>query len=482
MRRFLLPGVLCLLLAACGEPPPAPAPIDEGAVAVDVVPPLDEELAAKLVGEAVSCSARVMNQAVRLGAKLLMDDILESDVLNPTLVAYRFGLERRLSEDDFRVTARSNQILANAMNPRHDDPGRGKPRHLTWSFAHPEHVVKSTVEVAGREARGVVRVRSEGVFEGQVHYEAAVQDGAWRVTAVSFPRSDVRLTRERYRWTLQPTERVVTPNPLRGAALTLPTLSEVGCEPTRDRIVISVARDGTLSAQGFRGAPLSLARLRHLLRMLTADPSKREEDRSSKVHVILDVDETVPFLACTLLLQLCAEPQVRIYRVYLGARAASGEAGALALFLPKDQGFPATTQDVDTSRGQLEMTGGADHDTSPRAVLAGLRAVAASDWVLIPLELVMGEDAGAVPCGAVMHLLDAARHAGVSRVLLRAPAPTSVSLDDPEVLAEHLRTLRDRSVRPAFRLGGVPIERPPRDAPEMPEGGRLEEVLGFGVR
>lgn len=481
MHRFLVLGTLCLLLAGCGEPPTQSEPPAERRAEADLVPPLDEQRAAKLVGEAVECSARVMNEAVRLGSKLLLDDILESEVLNPTLVAYRLGFERRLDEEDFRVTAIGNQALARAMNPRHDEPDRKTPKHLTWSIAHPEHVVKTTVETEGRQARGVVHVRAEGAFEGEVHFEAAVRDGAWRVVAVTFPRSDVRLTRERYRWTLHPTERVATPNELRGVLLDLPTISEVGAEPTTDRIVITVMRDATFTIQGYRGAPLPLIRLRDALRMLTADPSMREADGSSKMRVILDVDETVPFLACTWVLQLLADQHVRIYRVYLGARAASGEAGALTLFLPKDEGVPATLQGVDYGRGRLDVAASTGETTSPRALLARLRTVSASEWDVIPLELAMGDDAAAVPYGAVLQILDAARHAGVRLVLLVQPDPPAEGLaKDPGALAEHLRKLRDRKLVPTLSLGGTPIGEAPPDASELPSGERVNEVLGFG--
>ncbi len=81
--------------------------------------------------------------------------------------------------------------------------------------------------------------------------------------------------------------------------ISLPKVSQVGLEPDAKRcIVIHVNQKGEISLTGMgrtdRGR-LSLQELRGHMVKLSADPKHREPDSSSRISVLLDVDEAIPW-------------------------------------------------------------------------------------------------------------------------------------------------------------------------------------------
>ena len=119
------------------------------------------------------------------------------------------------------------------------------------------------------------------------------------------------------------------------APITLPTVTHAGKAP-KDALRVQVTKDGVITL-GDDATPLGAATLRRALAEKAARPEL--PSAASSTDLILEVDAELPWSLATWVLQIAADPQVRICRTWFAVRVPSGERGALAVFLPTDRGL-----------------------------------------------------------------------------------------------------------------------------------------------
>ena len=140
----------------------------------------------------------------------------------------------------------------------------------------------------------------------------------------------------------------------------------------------------------------------------------REPDDSLSADWLLRVDGRVPWRAVVAVLMACAQPDVKLYRLFVEARGEGGGTGALAVFLPKDRGLCGGTP-IPAFRVKLQVRprrGQAGGGFAPTAVddlaqeICRYRLVADRPLVV---SIVSAPEA---PWSAVVAALDAALRAG----------------------------------------------------------------------
>src|SRR5262245_48243995 len=113
---------------------------------------------------------------------------------------------------------------------------------------------------------------------------------------------------------------------------TVPVATQLPTGPTVTTLVLST-KDGV----SLDGTPVdTLKDLRSLLVARADTPRMREPCGSSRLHVIVHVDEAMPWAVVCWALQCAADEKVQAYHVHFAVKhRSSGEVGSLDLDLPK---------------------------------------------------------------------------------------------------------------------------------------------------
>ncbi|MDA1195496.1 MAG: hypothetical protein O2894_09975 [Planctomycetota bacterium] len=340
-----------------------------------------------------------------------------------------------------------------------------------------------TSQADGDTAEGTLAFEIPDVLQGQVRWRARrTDDGAWTITEFLLEHTGLRVARRGPRWVVDeitPPSRI---NPRRGTQLTLPRLSIVGQEPPHGmEVLVSVTSSGHIYI-GADERPSSMAQLAARMReRADADPALREVDGGSRLALLLDADVTTPWNVVQWIMQTCAHPAVRIYRIYFGARAArDGVEGALATRLPKDRSGPVGPREPGhTFRVKAFHRAGETSD--PLALYAKLRSVPLEVRQRGRWEIVAPPPyGGAVPYGYILETLDVLLAAGATNVVFEGAAmpPQDDGLfTDADALAAHLTALKARPGVPFLKLGADRIEADAATYP-LPDVGRVERVVG----
>ncbi len=142
-----------------------------------------------------------------------------------------------------------------------------------------------------------------------------------------------------------------------------------------DPLVISLAADGTISLLGHE---VGLEELRADLREKAREPRLRNVDGTSKIDAVLRVAPSLPWTMVQWVMQVCADPNVQIYRIHFAVMPEAGGAeGVIPTFLPKDRGGPTPVSGDPAARVRAMLfssKGTADRGAIFAALKAGLDA------------------------------------------------------------------------------------------------------------
>jgi len=482
MRRCVLLGLLLSILLTGGA-----------AVADERSHDLDEAVAKELVAKAASSPPALLQMMAKLGTRLRLEDLLDSELdVSLTAATALLGRTARIDERDFKLSSGATPAtFAAAISPTEVKRGQRVAKHPYASILHPEYVIDITVDVNGRTATGVVRFRAPGVYAGTAHYGARYDDAGWRVVELRFRHSEVRTTLENGRWRLQVPAAASTVNPLRGKQLSLPRVGTVGTVPSaRARVIVSVTREGWIRVPD-RKEPLSLLSLERYLADKTNDPRLTEPDGASRLGVLLDVDATIPWVITQWLMQTCAHPRVKIYRIWLGARAhAGGQDGAIAMVLPKDRGLAPTARfPTDFIKHKLKVfkrEGPGPSDM--RALYAALKKrhdAAGRGRPNTKFEIVAPPPkGGAVPHGYVVQMLDVCLAVGAHDIIFEgAASPLGSLADSARELARYIDAVRASPGVPMVKLSNSRsfVGSSGHGLPAVPARGTLKIRWGAGM-
>ena len=208
----------------------------------------------------------------------------------------------------------------------------------------------------------------------------------------------------------------------RAAAVPSSELPRVGTvwDPPASSVDIALASDGSIT---FQGRPQGLRSLRQELRGLAKDPRTRQRDGLSSIDVVLRVASALPWSVVDWVLQVCADPDIRIYRVYFGVRPeANGADGVIPLFLPTEGPSPTDAGAGLPVKASLLAS---DRVANPGVVLLMLEAAFAKTTDRT-LDIDMAADL-APRVGHVLSLIDLGFRAGAEAIRLSgtpAPFPT----------------------------------------------------------
>ncbi len=158
--------------------------------------------------------------------------------------------------------------------------------------------------------------------------------------------------------------------------------------------------------------------LRTLLRE-RADASREESvPMGSSANVVLRVDRDLPWQGSQWLMQVCADPKVRIYRIRFAALSEDAAAeGAVPTFLPTDSGKYAAGPGPGPAMLVVRLSYDSEAPVTPEDLLAHLKAKR-PDLLAQSLSVTIDADRS-VPTGEVLRLLDAVRRWGAKSVLFR---------------------------------------------------------------
>ncbi len=448
MRRYAWFGTIFLALLAL-EGGPAQAGGD-----------LDGPRLKPLLAEAAAAPAALIRLVVQAEGTFDLGDLLDPKMNAPmTLVCATLARTTRIDRRDFRLLPRATPAsFGAALQPSEIRAGRRLPKHRFPSILHPEYVADLSIERNGNTATGTVHVRAPDVFEGTLGYTAFRNDTGWHVLELRLPHSGLRTTYEGGLWRLH----AATENEAAGDDVALPVVGTVGALPPTDtRLVVRVSREGWIRVPAQQN-PLSLLALRRYLKDRAAPARLREPDGSSRLDVVLDVDATIPWIVTQWIMQTCAAPEIKIYKLWLGARTAHDGRGAITTVLPKDRGLAPTPHfpgDFIKHKIKVFKRRGAGA-SNLRAVYAALdrRQRATGSRADTVFEIVAPPPlGGAVPHGYVVQLVDACLAAGARSIVFEGAAnPRGPAAGDARQLKRMIDALRARPGVPMVRLNNDP--------------------------
>jgi len=477
MRTWILVGTLLLALLAAG---PGSRALAEERYA------LSESEVRDLVAKAASVDGRFFRTLGALGAKVTVEDLLNPEVDVPLTVVVLVVPHRELDPEDFALfPGATPKSVSAALAPEGEGAGRA-------SLLRAEYVQEVTVQVNGRTATGTVSFRAPGAYEGTLTYTAFHDDAGWKVLELAFPRSKVRSVLEDGRWRLRMPRAGAGGASARRADLDLPRVGTVGVatSPEGTTAVISVTRDGWIRVPG-ESKPLSLMELQRWLQRKTANPVLREPDGSSRVDALLDVDSTIPWTITQWIMQTCANPEIRIYRISLGAQTRDGKAGAIATVLPKDRGLEPTRRtavDIIKHKVKLFKLERATEPSDMRALYTQLKArheaTGRSDDTVFEI-VAPPPKGGLVPHGYVVQAVDVCLAVGAHNIVFEGAAYPrgDALLASADWLKRHIDTLRETPGVPVIKLNNDPswIAGAAEGLGAVPARGLLAQRWGAGV-
>ena len=206
------------------------------------------------------------------------------------------------------------------------------------------------------------------------------------------------------------------PPPRRVPRERLPMLGNVAAlPPEAERIDVEVDERGCVTVGG---RILDMEGLGALLRERADAAREDAPPRGSLLHAVLRVDRDLPWQGAQWLMQACAGPEIRIYRIHFAAQSEDGGAeGAVPTFLPKDTG-PADGPAVAETLLSARLTFGGDGPSlAPKDLLPFLEA----RYPDLPREGLKVEIVADpwVPAGDVLGAVDAVRRWGAPSVIFR---------------------------------------------------------------
>ncbi|MCP5065354.1 MAG: terpene cyclase/mutase family protein [bacterium] len=419
-----------------------------------------------LISRAASTDPLPLRTIIRLGGKLALRDILDPSVdANLTVAGLFFAQTGTLSEDEFRIhEAATPRVVWEMLSPTRIEAGERIPKYGHASLIFPEYITSTELTVEGDKASGTVAFRAPEAYEGTVHFRAAKKgDSGWQIVEFSFPKSGVAIRNKAGQWRLSVGDGLAPLSSLRGTAVRLPRVTLVRPTPSRGRLVISLTKDGEIRVPN-RRQPLGLKGLVSYLADMTRDPSMREVDGTSRLHAILDIDETMPWAPVAWMMMACADPRVRIYKVSFGVRQMGSEAeGVLPATLPKDRGLaPGAATPREYERVQVNLV---------RAKEGGSTRIAALYEALMKIPAEQRENAkfefkAPPPHGAgmsfsyVAQVLDVMMRAGARDLIFEgAPPPLGPGAHGAAGFTALVKRMQSARVEPAIRLNRVRLGR-----------------------
>ncbi len=242
--------------------------------------------------------------------------------------------------------------------------------------------------------------------------------------------------------------------PARVARERLPVLGTVGdLPPEKERLEVEVLSSTTLRAGG---ETLDLPGLQALLRKRSEGLYEEKPPRVSRLYVVLRVDRDVRWQDVQWVMQACASPDVRVYRILFAAVPEDGgEEGAMAMFLPLDVGLST----ANSTGPEVDLTVRLrSRDTSPAAPGPALFAHMEKAFGKRKDE-VTGATLDADPVvatGAVLEAADALLRWGIRRVLFRGTSQAVVATPERPAEARPRVFVRLTAVEPPGQGGPVP--------------------------
>lgn len=256
------------------------------------------------------------------------------------------------------------------------------------------------------------------------------------------------------------------------APITLPTVTHAGTVP-KDAIRVQVTKEGVITI-GDDATPLGAAALRRALAEMAVRPEAPAAGSPS--DLLLEVDEELPWSLATWVLQIAADPQVRIWRTWFAVRVPGGERGALAVFLPRDAGFCGGVPPGPALVAKRKVvvlsrpTGVAPALDVLYSALLDRPAAARAETVV---ELVAPPPSGGrTPAGFMVRVLDVVLRTGAGGVTLQAAAARP-GLDDPAAWTQAAKELREGARVPVLR-----VDRGAELGTELPEGAARLGIVG----
>ena len=275
-----------------------------------------------LLSKAAGTAPQAVDILIQLGPKLHLRDITSDGIDTSLTLAVLFYFDKpNLQKTDFALEGDAHRKdLAGAMMPTRVEAGKRVRLYSYASVLFPEYVTAQDWSVDGDTASGSVSFRAPGAYAGRVGFLAQRGPDGWAITELKLAESGIRVRRVDGRWRLDRSALSASLSPLRGKSVRLPRVTLARRTPAQGRVVISLTRDAELRVPG-RAKPLGLKDLVAYLADMTRDPSMREVDGTSRLHAILDIDESMPWAPATWLMMACADPRVRIYKVAFGVQA-----------------------------------------------------------------------------------------------------------------------------------------------------------------
>lgn len=268
--------------------------------------------------------------------------------------------------------------------------------------------------------------------------------------------------------------------------LDLPVVGTVGEPPPEgERITILLTREGYIRVPE-HDKPLSLLELRDWLREQTA-PARAVPDGSSLFTAYLLIDRRTPWLGVEWLLQTCAHPDVRIWKLSLAATTSDGESGAIGVTLPGDHG-PRPTPLEFPPVYRVKVFQRDDGTASGFRTLADAFAALPKDatGTGAVLDVVARPPSGGrVPYETILRIVGLGLHAGAQFVLFEAPDVYlgGDAATDAEAFAARMMNLQAKGGAPRFKLGDAGSFLPPdaEGAAPPPGLGRIHERYGTSL-
>lgn len=253
--------------------------------------------------------------------------------------------------------------------------------------------------------------------------------------------------------------------PTTAPPLDLPVVGTVGePPPLAERRTIQVTRSGHIRLPG-RDGVLSLEELRQVLTESSRVPGTLAPDGSSRWTALLEIDAGTPWLGVQWILQTCAHPAVRIWRLSFAAVTPDGEVGAIGVTLPSDRG-PTPTPLAFPPYHRVKVFQRDEGPASGFGVLAERLAALPKDETGIGavFDVVAPPPSGGrVPYGTILRVVDLTLQAGARFVSFEGAAMPydDEVFTDADAFARHLASLREQGGAPRFKVDGLADWLPP---------------------
>jgi hypothetical protein len=249
------------------------------------------------------------------------------------------------------------------------------------------------------------------------------------------------------------------------AGITLARIGTIGDYPEADgRLIVEVDAEGVLTVDG---KVLGLGEYGDLLLARAEESRQVEPPNASDLSVVLRMDRSLPWAVAHWLIQDCADPDRRVWKIHFAAiPEGGGEEGTLGCYLPHDRGIARVPERVPERLNIAVRYSDAGEGSNPTALYEKVKTRLAGDPT-VSVRVLVADD---VPVGEALRVMDVLYRAGAHELTCVGTPPWR----GPDAITKFVRGMPRRTTKPSIFLSDRLIGSDGEPAMSLPAVKRVE--------